>query len=129
MRYLRNGSWHDAERDCRQRNSHLWSINTHEEWWNVYLSLGMPFYGMKSKALNVNTTEILLSTLFFIGGITNGKVTKTCEWDNWTLTLCMLCMQLRILMLGLKAIYQNLDNANCQTITSLCFNFAEWILD
>ena len=34
--YLRNGSWLDAQRICDNKGSHLWTINSHEEWYDVY---------------------------------------------------------------------------------------------
>ena len=34
--YLPNGSWSDAQAACEERNSHLWTINSHEEWDNVF---------------------------------------------------------------------------------------------
>ena len=34
--YMSNGSWADAQRICDKKGSHLWTINSHEEWYNVY---------------------------------------------------------------------------------------------
>ena len=33
---LYNRSWLDAQRICDEKGSHLWTINSHEEWHNVY---------------------------------------------------------------------------------------------
>ena len=33
---MEEGSWSDAETYCRHGYAHLWSINSHFEWWNIY---------------------------------------------------------------------------------------------
>ena len=30
------GSWTDAQNECEKNGTHLWTINSHEEWYNVY---------------------------------------------------------------------------------------------
>ena len=34
--YMAEGSWDDAEQQCTAQDMHLWSINSHGEWWNLY---------------------------------------------------------------------------------------------
>ena len=34
--HLPFGSWSDAQKECDKNGSHLWTINSHEEWYNVY---------------------------------------------------------------------------------------------
>ena len=34
--YLLSGSWADAQSACEENDAHLWTINSHEEWTNVY---------------------------------------------------------------------------------------------
>ena len=33
--HLRNGSWDNAELSCNKRGAHLWSINSHEEFYHL----------------------------------------------------------------------------------------------
>ena len=34
--HLSLGSWMDAQNACQMKGAHLWTINSHEEWYNVY---------------------------------------------------------------------------------------------
>ena len=34
--YMPRGSWTDAQKICEKKGSHLWTINSHEEWYNMY---------------------------------------------------------------------------------------------
>ena len=68
MRSLEEGSWNDAEDDCRKGSSHLWSINSYDEWWNVYNSLGTLAAGKHQHDVIHSTFQEIPSTiLLFIG--------------------------------------------------------------
>ena len=73
-RALRQGSWYDAEKGCNKYNAHLWSINSYEEWWNVYLSLGMAQHQPGKISTNVDSINVMLSIVSYIGGQIHGKV-------------------------------------------------------
>ena len=71
QQYLSRGSWLDAERKCNSIESfegHLWSINSHSEWWNVFYIIGIEFYDIRrsNKVFRLQD-DVLLSTVSFIG--------------------------------------------------------------
>ena len=56
--------------------SHL-DIASYAEWWNVYLSMGVAVRRFLKKSLNLETTNVILSIIFYIGGQIYGKVIYT----------------------------------------------------
>ena len=71
QQYLTRGSWLDAERKCNSMDipkSHVWSINSYSEWWNVFHRMGIEFYDpRRTNKIFKLQDEVLLSTLSFIG--------------------------------------------------------------
>ena len=65
MNYLESSSWLDAEHYCVSGGSHLWSINSFDEWYNVYQSV--QHTTMYEEADASATNLIMISTLLFIG--------------------------------------------------------------
>ena len=70
-RYLEVGSWSDAEHECNDSGSHLWSINSHEEFYHI---LRKTLKSVKSLLLwnefidiSGNKFDPRLSPHFFIG--------------------------------------------------------------
>ena len=60
------GSWLDAEATCEAEGGHLWSINSYDEWWNIYQTTTTA--SMYESGLHQNTTYLLIvSALLFIG--------------------------------------------------------------
>ena len=75
MRYQYNKSWNDALNLCQEENAFLWSINSFSEWWHVseILGRGVHVQGYNN-AWNLDTIQILTSTLSFIGLIKSNEV-------------------------------------------------------
>ena len=72
VNYLTNASWSDAEQFCASSGSHLWSINSFDEWHNVYQSVQQSSLFEESK--DTTTNLIMISTLLFIGLTRNNVV-------------------------------------------------------
>ena len=64
VNYLKNSSWLDAEHHCANGGSHLWSINSFDEWYNVYQSVQ---HTSMFEEADTSTNLIMISTLLFIG--------------------------------------------------------------
>ena len=65
MNYLKKSNWLDAENYCAIGGGHLWSINSFDEWYNVYQSVQhTSMFGESSAS---TTKLIMISTLLFIG--------------------------------------------------------------
>ena len=65
VNYLEDSNWFDAEKYCANAGSHLWSINSFDEWYNVYQSV--QHTSMFEGAGTSNTNLIMISTILFIG--------------------------------------------------------------
>ena len=76
MNYLENASWLDAEYLCNDRDGHLWSLNSFDEWWNVFQSV--QHSSMNEEAETYFTNLIMISTLLFIGLTRNELVRYRC---------------------------------------------------
>ena len=72
VNYLTNASWSDAEHYCAKRGSHLWSINSFDEWYNVYQSVQQS--SLFEELTDSTTNLIMISTLVFIGLTQNNLV-------------------------------------------------------
>ena len=59
--YLGSSSWLHAEQYCANDGRHLWSINSFDEWYNVYQSVQHATMFDKSGGF------IMISTILFIG--------------------------------------------------------------
>ena len=73
MRYLEEGTWNDAAADCNTVNhrgsrGHLWTLNSHAEWWSVFHSLASNIISQDSHVnRNYGLIKIASTTLLFIG--------------------------------------------------------------
>ena len=70
--YLNYASWSDAEQDCDKKRSHLWSINSFDEWYDVYQAVQQSSMIVDEK--DSSTNLIMISTLLFIGLTQNNLV-------------------------------------------------------
>ena len=59
------GSWDDAEQQCVKHGMHLWSINNHMEWWNLYSISGTK--ALTALQLENDNEKIQSTVLLFIG--------------------------------------------------------------
>ena len=75
VNYLNYSSWLDAEHYCANYGSHLWSINSFDEWYNVYQSVQHTSMFEETGASGTNL--IMISTLLFIGLTKNYLVERT----------------------------------------------------
>ena len=66
--YISTGSWNDAEAYCKTIGSHLWSINSYFEWWNLHTSFsaGVLIQG-QGRDMNINFHYLASTVLLFIG--------------------------------------------------------------
>ena len=68
MRYIGNGSWDDAEAECTKWKSHLWSINSYDEWWNIYNSFGTTAsYVDSADAIHNDYVHVYTTVILYIG--------------------------------------------------------------
>ena len=73
MKYIEEGSWNDAAADCNKEvlrgyRGHLWTLNSHAEWWNVFNSLTTHILSEDSHVnSNYGLIKIVSTTLLFIG--------------------------------------------------------------
>ena len=57
------GTWISAEYECAKHGSHLWSINSHSEWWNILHTVGT----VNGKIYKTQLMGLLTTSLIFIG--------------------------------------------------------------
>ena len=74
MQSLITASWIDAERVCVDQGSHLWAINSFDEWWNVFQLIGYHKLEEDGSVKVTGTKFISSSTLTYIGASTINKV-------------------------------------------------------
>ena len=83
--YLPIGSWTDAQAACEERSSHLWTINSHEEWDNVFTKklthVPDDFVGQPRTILGA-IFDPLVAPHFFIGLRNEGHTRKVCQIDS-----------------------------------------------
>ena len=77
LRAISRGNWYDAEGKCRSIKGHLWSINSHSEWWHVLQTFGLGVSVRQGVNANLKTFFILTSILSFIGLVKHNEV-KDC---------------------------------------------------
>ena len=68
-RYLINGSWNNAQAVCESIGSHLWTINSHEEWNGIFVKTAKNlrlFFSFDESEFQ-GFFDPLISTHFFIG--------------------------------------------------------------
>ena len=68
--HLLSGSWIDAQSACEKNGTHLWTINSHEEWYNVYTKqwINVPRHATgRSRTLSDAIFDPLIALHFFIG--------------------------------------------------------------
>ena len=66
----RNVSWYGAEMRCRENGGHLWSVNSHEEWINIYESINLVGGFLTDTTSNTEISAgmgILLTDLLVVG--------------------------------------------------------------
>ena len=73
IRTLESGSWYDAEKVCIRHGGHLWSVNGHSEWWNVYQMLFLFTLLDTFPDIFVQAWQLQQSTLFPIGLQSNAE--------------------------------------------------------
>ena len=83
MIYLESSSWLDAEKYCANDGSHLWGINSFDEWYNVYQSV--QHAKMFEKSGDYNSNFIMVSTILFIG-LTKDYLVKQIVLLNTSIT-------------------------------------------
>ena len=78
--YLTEGSWRDAEETCvKKHNMHLWSINSHSEWWNIYHAFATHYITKSErtnnslKHMNRDLSKLSTTSLLFIGLTVSSK--------------------------------------------------------
>ena len=74
VNYLNKASWLDAEHYCTTRGSHLWSINSFDEWYNIFQAV--QHTSMFEIEKSSTTNFIMVSTLLFIGLTQNNFVSE-----------------------------------------------------
>ena len=75
VRYLDRSSWRNAEHECKNRGMHLWSINSHSEWWNIYPNVGTAVISKKfQQDVNTEFKKIPSTVILFIGLHISNKV-------------------------------------------------------
>ena len=62
---------------CANEGGHLWSINSHSEWINVFRSLGGFVWRNYELDMRINTFVVKKSFIVFIGLDIHSKVGKT----------------------------------------------------
>ena len=69
MIYKDSCSWSEAEYMCStQGTGHLWSINSHDEWWDVYHSLASSIINPETQQdLNIDLMNTAFTVILFIG--------------------------------------------------------------
>ena len=61
-------SWSDAEDMCQLSQGHLWSINSHDEWWDVYHSLSTSIINPETQQdMNIQLINTAFTVILFIG--------------------------------------------------------------
>ena len=88
-------SWSDAEDMCKQGQGHLWSINSHDEWWDVYHSLATSIINPETQQdLNIQLINTAFTAILFIGlqhqSSSIAQVGLIGSGGLWTLTLLIL---------------------------------------
>ena len=63
---MSNGSWLDADATCQDQGGHLWSINSYDEWWNVYQATTTASI-YDHDGYQDTTYLLMVSALLFIG--------------------------------------------------------------
>ena len=68
-RYLEDGSWDESQAVCETNGSHLWTVNSHEEWNAIFAktSRNLDLYFSGKEAESHGFFDPLVSTVFFIG--------------------------------------------------------------
>ena len=69
----------DAQNSCEKNGTHLWTVNSHEEWYNVYTKqwLNVPKHATgRSRTLSDALFDPLIALHFFIGLETHSDVTR-----------------------------------------------------
>ena len=64
------GTWITAEYECAKHGSHLWSINSYSEWWNILQTVGT----VNGKTYETQRMGLLTTSLIFIGLSNNQQV-------------------------------------------------------
>ena len=66
-KFLKRGSWRDAEHDCIKIGANLWSINSYTEGNTIFESFGIYYFKEMLSTYNKGTIQLLKTTLIFIG--------------------------------------------------------------
>ena len=68
MLHSDDASWSDAEDMCKQSQGHLWSINSHDEWWDVYHSLATSVVNPETQQdMNIQLINTAFTVILFFG--------------------------------------------------------------
>ena len=77
LKSIDEGTWEDAERICESIDGHLWTINSHAEFWNVAHIITVSLH-TGSTHYNPYIKLAMFGTLTFIGlKIHNNQVSKS----------------------------------------------------